>query len=142
MSARLLTGLLLRIGHVPGMRVEKDVTEILEEAGVKLSGLKSLILIGESLSCCFWSSHRSDGFEVRHFDHCNLRAASNQPNHSLMAQVATFRHCHPTSTSSSASIVSYLLLQHRLTFTRARIQGRLPGYRKSALPDNAHCLNH
>lgn len=38
--------------HVPGLKVEKDVTEILEEGGVKLSDLKALIL-----------SHW-------HFDHC------------------------------------------------------------------------
>ena len=38
--------------HVPGLRVQKDVTEILEEGGVKLTDLKALIL-----------SHW-------HFDHC------------------------------------------------------------------------
>jgi glyoxylase-like metal-dependent hydrolase (beta-lactamase superfamily II) len=38
--------------HVPGLRVEKNVTEILEEGGVKLSDLKAMIL-----------SHW-------HFDHC------------------------------------------------------------------------
>ncbi len=38
--------------HVPGLKVEKDVTEILEEGGVKLGDVKAMIL-----------SHW-------HFDHC------------------------------------------------------------------------
>ena len=38
--------------HVPGLKIDKDVTEILEEGGVKLADVKALIL-----------SHW-------HFDHC------------------------------------------------------------------------
>jgi glyoxylase-like metal-dependent hydrolase (beta-lactamase superfamily II) len=67
--------------HVPGLRVEKDVTEILEQGGVKLGDIKSLIL-----------SHW-------HFDHCmSTTAMPAQRTDHVFPQAETSLHYQRAST--------------------------------------------